>query len=358
LPDRLPSSALHIVGVAAGPDGSGYHRMFQPFKELKNRSVHFYEGPPAAPPPPPTRREIAEMGIDVLIMQRPVGAQGRRIWDELDGACARVYECDDDILHPESSGLAALCDDRIRESIRYMLWRSDLVTVSTPYLAEEFAKVTDAPVVVLENVVHEDLLRMERIRRDRVTVGWAGGASHLIDLMTVQDALAGVLEANPQADMHFIGVDYSPVLWVPRPALRLQCRWTVWKEDVWDFYREYDFDVAVAPLADVPFNRSKSFLKCLDAFARGVPVIAADMEPYRGFVVDGKNGYLCSTPGQWAARLRELVNDADAREEMGRNGRALAAEYTIQKRWRAWESAYEAAAAAAGKGAQPREITR
>jgi Glycosyl transferases group 1 len=351
------SSALHIVGVAAGMDGSGYHRMFQPFKALKDNSVHFYEGPPAQAPPPPTRKDITDMSIDVLVMQRPVGAQGRRIWDELDGACARVYESDDDILNPEPSILARLCDDRIRESVKYMLWRSDLVTVSTPYLAEQWRRHTSAPVVVLQNVIHEDLLRMERIRRDRVTVGWAGGASHLIDILTIQDPLVHVLERHPAADMHFIGVDYSPVVWVGAPRLHGQCRWTNWHDDVWDFYREWDFDIALAPLADVPFNRAKSHLKCLDAFARGTPVIASDMEPYREIVVDGKNGYLVRTAEQWRARLRELVNDAAAREELGRNAKATAAEHTIQKHWQDWESAYECAASQVSSSTQ-REITR
>jgi glycosyltransferase involved in cell wall biosynthesis len=355
LPDRM-SSALHIVGVAAGMDGSGYHRMFQPFKALKDNSVHFYEGPPATPPPPPTRKDITDMSIDVLVMQRPVGAQGRRIWDELDGACARVYESDDDILNPEPSILARLCDDRIRESVKYMLWRSDLVTVSTPYLAEEWGKHTSAPIVVLQNVIHEDLLRMERIRRDRVTVGWAGGASHLIDLLSVAFPLNDVLEESPQADMHCIGVDYTPMQWVLRPSLLPQCRWTNWSDDVWDFYRAWDFDVALAPLYDVPFNRSKSHLKALDAFARGTPVIASDMEPYRDIVADGKNGYLVRTAEQWRARLRELVNDAAAREELGRNAKATAAEHTIQKHWQDWEAAYELAAGQARPAAE--EIAR
>ena len=337
MPDR-PSPALHIVGVSAGPDGSGYHRMFLPFKHLRENSTHFVEGPPLQVPPLPTRKDMEDLRIDVLVMQRPVGAKGRQMWDDLDGACARVYECDDDLLHPESSGLAPLCDRRVRESIQYMLWRSDLVTVSAPYLAEEFRKHTDAPIVVLQNVINEDLLRMERTRRDRVTIGWGGGASHLIDMCAVQEPLAAVLDANPQADMHFIGVDYSPLL-------RRACRWTIWSEDVWEFYKAYDFDVAICPLADVKFNRSKSHLKALDAFARGVPVVAQDMEPYRDLVADGVNGYLVSTAEEWRARLHELVNDADAREEMGRAAKKTAEGHTIQGHWQEWEAAYELAAA-------------
>lgn len=331
------SSTLHIVGVSAGPDGSGYHRMFLPFKHLKDKSRHWVEGPPAAQPPMPTRQDMLDLKVDVLVMQRPVGPAGRQMWDDLDGACARVYEIDDDLLHPESSGLAALCDARIKETIEYMLWRSDMITVSTPYLAQEFSRFSDE-IVVLENVINEDLLRMERTRRDRVTVGWGGGASHLIDLCAVQDPLNAVLDANPQADIHFIGVDYGPLLH-GRPY-----RWTMWHADVWDFYKAYDFDIAICPLADVKFNRSKSFLKALDAAARGVPVVASDMEPYRDFVVDGKTGYLVRTADQWRARLHELINDEAAREELGRNAKAAAQEWTIQKRWPLWEKSYERAA--------------
>jgi glycosyltransferase involved in cell wall biosynthesis len=185
---------------------------------------------------------------------------------------------------------------------------------------------------------------MPRRRRDRVTVGWQGGSSHLVDMCMIQDELAGVLAAHPDVDMHFVGVDFSPLQWVKNPGLRERCRFTPWFDDVGDYYRSVDFDIAIAPLADVPFNKAKSHLKALDAAARGIPVIAQDMEPYREFVRDGETGYLVRTGEQWSKRLTELIHDEAAREEMGAAAKRVAERFTMQGNWRLWESAYERAA--------------
>jgi glycosyltransferase involved in cell wall biosynthesis len=211
-----------------------------------------------------------------------------------------------------------------------------MVTVSTPYLAELYAPFNDN-IVVLPNYVKAGLLDMPRKRREKVTVGWQGGTSHLIDLCSVQDPLREVLDANPDADMHWVGVDYSPLV-------RRKCRFTPWFDDVGEYYKAVDFDIAIAPLADVPFNRAKSYLKALDAAALGIPVIAQDMEPYRNFVIDGVTGYLVRTADEWAARLAELIHDGAAREEMGSKAREHAKAYTMQGNWQKWESAYERAA--------------
>lgn len=327
-------SALRFVGVSAGPDGSGYHRMYQPFHALEKYSRHLAQiPPPGATPPPPTAAEAADW--DVFVCQRPIGVQGMRMWADLEGTVARVYENDDDILRPDSSGLPVLDDERIRESVRFMVARAELVTVSTPFLAERMAAF-NKNVVVLPNCVHERLLRLDRIHNDKVTLGWSGGASHLTDICSAQDALIRVLEANPQVDMHFIGVDYSPL--VRRP-----CRFTRWQEKVWAYYSGIDFDIAIAPLADIPFNQSKSHLKALEMGALGIPIVAQDMEPYRDYVRDGETGYLVRTHDEWVARITELINDEGARLEMGAKAKQVAAQWTIQKRWPEWEAAYESA---------------
>jgi len=292
--------------------------------------------PPGRVPPLPTAADLE--GVDTFIAQRPVGPLGMRTWDALDGVTARVYETDDDLLAADPSALPHLCEERVRDSIRYMLDRSEMVTVSTPYLAEQVSQFSPR-VRVLPNMINGDLLDLNRRRgrEGRVTVGWAGGQSHLPDWAHAAEWVRPVLQRHPDADMHFVGADYSPLLHVPT-------LWTGWTEDIWAYYRAIDFDIGLAPLADIPFNRSKSHLKALEYAALGIPVIATDMEPYRDFVLDGVTGYLVSTPEQWDKRLTELICDPQAREEMGAAARKIAAQYTIQGNWHLWESAYEEAA--------------
>jgi glycosyltransferase involved in cell wall biosynthesis len=291
-------------------------------------------------PPPGQRIPIPQPGeledVDVLVMQRPAHNLGAKTFDRYGGHVARVYETDDDILTMETSNNAFTADARGPESVRYCLRRAELVTVSTPYLAELYAPF-NSNIVVLPNYVKASLLDMPVKAHDRLTIGWQGGISHLVDLCAVQDPLREVLDAHPEADMHWIGVDYSPL--VRRP-----CRFTPWSDDVGDYYKAVDFDIAIAPLADVPFNRAKSYLKALDAAARGIPVVAQDMEPYREFVRDGETGYLVRSDADWVKRLTELINDGDARREMGAAAKKKAADYTMEGNWERWQAAYESAA--------------
>ena len=73
----------------------------------------------------------------------------------------------------------------------------------------------------------------------------------------------------------------------------------------------------------------------------GIPIVAANLLPYRDFVVDGVTGFLTSTEDEFEKRLTELVNEPQMRAEMGAAARQVAARWTIQEGWRLWQAAYE-----------------
>jgi glycosyltransferase involved in cell wall biosynthesis len=287
----------------------------------------------------PSDAELSQ--IDVLAMQRPAGKPGVRMMEQVQGKTAMVYETDDDMLQVDPSGLPHLYDEKMRSTIRRCIRLADMVTVSTPYLAEQVEPYNDN-VVVLQNHINGELISeserwQKELSGDRpLTVGWQGGTSHLMDMVTVADPLRRVLEDNPDVQMHFAGFDYSPLV-------KRTCRWSTWEQNVWDHYRSTShFDIAIAPLADHPFNRSKSHLKALEAAAMGTPIVASDSLPYRDFVIDGKTGFLVSSEEDWYARINELIHDADMRAEMSVAAREVARGWQIQETgWRLWESAYE-----------------
>lgn len=333
---------LTVVGIPFAPDGSGYHRLYLPWKHLTANSRHVFGIPaPGQKIGSPSAADLED--VDVLVMQRPAFSYGMKQFDRLAGHVARVYETDDDMLTMETSNSPFITDPRSPESVRYCLRRAEMVTVSTPYLAELYAPF-NSNIRVLPNCVKAELLDMPRKRAPRLTIGYQGGTSHLVDMCAVQDALTDVLTSHPDVDMHWIGSDFSPLQWIRNPALKARCRFTPWSDDVGDYYKAVDFDIAIAPLAEVPFNRAKSHLKALDAAARGIPVVAQDMEPYREFVRDGETGYLVRTEDEWTKRLTELIHDEAAREEMGAAAKKVAAGYTMQGNWQLWQEAYEEAA--------------
>lgn len=271
---------------------------------------------------------------NVIVGER-VGRHGALpVWRRLRAQHKVVYETDDDVWSIDPTNFSAMIThdaatlDANEEAIR----AAHLVTVSTEPLAEVLRRWHDN-VVVLPNHIDGRLLDLQRPQREKLTVGWAGGDSHLRDLQMVAPQLRRFLERNPAVEWHNIGTDF-------RPYMKLTGRFTPWQSDTWDYYRAIDFDIGLAPLVDMPFNRSKSAIKAMEYAALGIPVIASDREPYRPFVLDGVTGYLVRDEHEWTKRLRELVNDNAMREEMGRKAKEQAAAWTIQKGFRLWEQAY------------------
>jgi len=326
---------LTIFGYPHDADGSGYYRFYLPYKHLARGTDHRILLPQPGTRYTPDADQIEE--IDMIVGQRFIGVDGSALWEEWKSKTLLVYENDDDVLQPDnSSGLVLWHEEDIKESFRGNVALSDLVTVSTEPLAEQMRKF-NPNVVVIPNHIDGDMLSQERSRRDRLTIGWAGGMSHLIDWMEAAEPLRAVLAGNPDVDMHFCGCDYSPLL-------KRVCRYTPWRSDAWAYFKAIDFDIGLAPLADTPFNTSKSHIKALEYMALGIPVIASDRPAYREMVVDGVTGYLVRSPDQWRARLTDLINDEAMRTEMGAKGREVAANWTIQQGWKLWRDAYEGVA--------------
>ncbi|MBQ7479711.1 MAG: hypothetical protein IJT01_12595, partial [Selenomonadaceae bacterium] len=65
-------------------------------------------------------------------------------------------------------------------------------------------------------------------------------------------------------------------------------------------------DIALLPLHDTEFNRTKSDLKFIESAGHGAVVLDSPTV-YRATVRDGRTGFLYHTPGEFAERLRFLV---------------------------------------------------
>lgn len=333
---------MKIKGVTRQWEGGGYYRIRQPLDELAR---HGHE----------TSCEMAKSDVqpddaDVIVGQF-IGGQATKMlhqsdvyatvlvhawWRDLYRQAALVYELDDDpfTIEPDNPAYAIYSNPVAHDSIEHCLSIAHMVTASTPLLAERMSKY-NPNVVVLQNHIDESLLTMERPQRDRLTIGWAGGASHIKDIMSCSYGLRRIMQWHKDVDIHFIGTDLRPFVKAPR-----EIRHTEWVEDTQAYYSLIDFDIGVAPLMPTTFARTKSHVKVLEYAALGIPCVATDVEPYRDFVIDGVTGFLVSRDHEWAQRLRDLINDEAMRTEMGIKAREVATQYTIQNGWKHWESAY------------------
>lgn len=315
-------------------DGSacGFYRLLLPFAELAR---HGHQAKVRFGFTPPDGDE------DVIVAERIDNDQALATWRRLRARSKLAFEVDDDVFSVDLvNWLAWRTYSRAvpRDVVAHAAQVADLVTVTCEPLAEVMRRETgNRNVAVLPNCVPDDLLAVERPRRERLTVGWAGGASHGADLQLVARPLRRFLERTPHADLHLIGTDFRPTIGAPAG----RARWTDWQASPWRYYQQVDFDVGLAPLADTPFAASKSPIKALEYAALGIPVVASAVGPYPGFVLDGVTGFLVRQDHEWGRYLRLLASDAGLRAEMGAKAREHAAAFTIGRNWQRWERAYQ-----------------
>lgn len=316
---------MRIKGVTRQGEGGGYYRIHQPLEEL-GRHGHEITVQPA-------KSDVTADGADMIVGQFIGGVNSW--WRRLRRDCKLVYELDDDPfeIEPINPSYAVYSDPIVLDSLSHCMQVADLVTVTTPLLAERMRK-HNPNVVAIENRIDEFMLSMERPRRDKVVIGWAGGGSHGRDVALCAYGLRRALDLNPQVEAHFIGADY-------RWLIKHPVRHTGWCAKTVDYYKLIDFDIGIIPLFESPFAVVKSHSKALEYAALGIPVIASDLPPYRDFVVDGVTGFLVRKEHEWLGRLRDLINDEAMRVEMGLKARKVASEWTIQKGWGEWQAAYQ-----------------
>jgi hypothetical protein len=261
-----------------------------------------------------------------------------------------IYDLDDNVWDLPDYNPAREPLTQMRAGFNACIQMVDLMTVSTKQLAKEVRKHVksmvnlrtgkEIPIVVCENRIDERLYAQPR-KTSYVTVGWSGSSSHIGDLPMVMDALRGAVNIDPTVQIEFRGCEPTPELrsltnfhhklWTP--VAEFSARMPVW-----------GWHIALAPLTDHHFNASKSAIKMVEAAYCGIPCLASWVKPYDDFTSWDKElrWLLCAGPSAWAPKLRELVCDADRREDLGRRMHTVMQEhYSLNKIHEGWQTAFD-----------------
>jgi len=289
---------------------------------------------------------LDEIDGDVVVFQRPLTRDTVELMSVIrDKGAAIVVEVDDDfshlpLRHPARTELNPI--DRPDHNWRWLelaCQRADLVTVSTPRLAEVYG--SHGRVVVLPNYVPESYLKVDPVRRRiHPWIGWSGSTiTHVGDLQVTKGGIAQALEAT-DAVLHVIGTGQGV-----REGLGAEPKRATGWVDI-EFYpgAMAALDVGIAPLRLSPFNDAKSHLKMLEWAALGVPCIGSPTDEYTRFAEAG-GGSLAYTPNDWAQLATSLLRSADCREAKGEHARQVVADgYTIEQHAHRWWDAWKQAA--------------
>lgn len=278
-------------------------------------------------------------GVDILLVQRRTGSHWEHFVENMQRKGKRiVYELDDSYegIPPENLKLNSkyMCHHETRSSVAKMCRMADIVTVSTPELAEWTSKFCSKDKIrVLKNTLDFTMWPAphygEKPEKDPLIVGFAGAESHRSDLPELGASLEILNRKYNVYDktsvlfsfMGFMLEDFwklSPHVGFSEgvPFLDYPTKLATRK-----------FDVGLAPLKPCFFNQCKSELRYLENAALGVPIVATDIAPFRRAITPDRGILVKNKSSKWANAIDSLLQDKAKRGEMGRN----AYEHVIRK---------------------------
>jgi glycosyltransferase involved in cell wall biosynthesis len=238
------------------------------------------------------------------------------------------------------------------------LLEADLVTVTTPALAEALAAY-NPNVIVLPNCLDEALWTLKPPARSDsaktgLIIGYMGTNSHLPDLALIAPVLRELIEHYPEKiRFHFWGAP-PPAELSALPQVQWTSQYFASYRDFAAFFQTQSADIFVAPLAENPFNRCKSPIKFFEYSALGAPGVYSRIEPYAGVITHGQNGLLAGSLAEWRASLIQLIEDEALRARL-----AAQAQATIKENWllsqhaHRWQAAFQRAGEIALAGRPP-----
>lgn len=256
-----------------------------------------------------------------------------------------LYDIDDPLFsvaaYETYSNMQALSPEMrahfVAEAPRYLdlMNAADVVSVSTPALAEHARQLTPRPVYVRRNFADRAMLstgaQAMQVATDNAgafRVAFASGSrGHEADFATIAAPLTRFLQGDARRRLMILG--HFDRAHLPR-AIARQTEFLP--------FTGYDgylnalalADCAVMPLADDLFNRCKSAVRALDAASVGVPVIAPDVGDFAKVIRNGQTGVIARAPADWAAALVGFARDRAGAAAMGHRARR-----DLEHRWSA-----------------------
>jgi hypothetical protein len=248
-----------------------------------------------------------------------------------------VYDNDDDMRAVPRNNRAALdykgfAGDRALRQIQRLVQMADLSIASTPTVAERFREYGAEHVQVIENYVPDAALDASAPPNGgTIVAGWLAGNEHHVDIerLPLREQFERALDAHPQLVIETVGCNMG-------------MRHERYRNDPHvDFFalprKLAQFDIGLAPIADIPFNHARSSIKVKEYAALGRPWLASPVGPYAP-LGEREGGRLVPDEG-WAEALGRLVEKPRERHKLAKRARKWGRAQAISANARHWEDA-------------------
>lgn len=216
--------------------------------------------------------------VDCVYLQRPYDAahvkaaeitksNGKPLW----------IDYDDDLLSvgPDNPSHRIYHGPNVAKNVAQLIGMADVVTVSTPFLRQQYEKWSKK-IIVIPNAFNDFILkpreRSTKVKSNRM-ICWRGSATHEKDLMSVGEELIELGKDLP--DSHFSFVAYNP--WFITDAMPHNRTFIVDGMDCIEYHkfmRTIAPRIQIVPLHNSVFNQSKSNIAWIESCWAGAVAVA------------------------------------------------------------------------------------
>lgn len=344
------------IGLFADPaTGNAHYRAILPLTVLHAKG---HDVRPLSPDPRRRRVEVRE--LDLLHVHRFDDGDVHALMREAkQHGAAVVWDNDDDYGSLPKTSLAyrrhgGLAWERRLARMRRIFPLVDVVTTPSDLLGARMREYGARRTATIENYVPGLFLRHATPPRNGVTIGWVAALEHQVDveLLPIRETLQRLLDERPELHVVSIGLSlgltgerYRHVKKVPfledekERTVAAQARSRVKLDALASgglANHTAAFDVGIAPLADLPFNRARSNVKLKEYAAGGAPWLASPVGPYLG--MGERQGGRLVADDAWHAELSKLLDSARARRKLAKRATAWVADETIERNVHRWEA--------------------
>ncbi len=378
--------AVRIALLADPGTVNGWYRGIGPLSTLAGEGGHVVIPLSVDRKQPPVG---ALRDVDVLHIHRYADERVERLVREATVRGVAVVWDDDDHFGAIPKDTAAYRRygghgaERRLAAMRRLFRHVDLVTTPSEVLAERLRQYGATRTAVIENYIPSLFLQHRIAERSGFTIGWIAAMEHQIDAerVPIADALQRLLDERPEVRVRTIGLrlglrgaGYESIRHVPhmetvqrfdprevpKGAPRGIVQANRGRRDVRIKQvapgglanHTAEFDVGIAPLADIEFNRARSNVKLKEYAAGGTPWLASPVGPYSG-LGEAQGGRLVSDD-RWYEELCALIDKPRMLRKLAKRAAKWVQRETLEQHVHLWEDALlQAIDARARRGGVP-----
>lgn len=264
-----------------------------------------------------------------------------------------VMDFDDNILRPDLKNVTELISrlqtrqepERINQII---LKEVPFITTTSNYIKKDYQDFlkehgVEKPIYVIPNFIDSTLyVPQEKKEKEEIVIGFFGSTSHQADLHEKNffKALQQIRREYKKVRVEIIG-NFVPDTFNSFGDVTL----IEGSPDIYEWVKIWQkyvsqWDIALAPLRDTPFNRSRSNIKYQETALASVPLIASDIGVY-DCIRQGISGFLVNSKQEWYSAMKVLVENKELRRQLGENAqKEVISNWTIQHNWQHWQEVF------------------